>query len=89
MTDDPAIEAAMLAELEPLLESVLEPDAASDRTNGPDEALSLRSIEVITLVDLLEARFDRVFSSDEVNPANFATRRSIAAMLIAMGARCD
>ena len=72
-------EALLLTRLEPLLAASVEDLAL--RSPGVDAELSLRSIEVITLVDLLEADLGVVLTSDDVRPEHFATRRSIAKLL--------
>lgn len=48
---------------------------------GPEAELGLRSIEVVTLVDLIEAQFEIILGSDDIHPGNFATRRDIAALV--------
>ena len=85
MTSPTAL-SAMLAALEPVLAAALEPDTVLP--DAPDAHMDLRSIEVVTLVDLLEAEFDVVFGSDDVRPEHFATRRAIAERLLALGAPC-
>lgn len=80
-------EAELLETLRPMLVAVMTDGVDADL--GPDTHLSLRSIEVITLVDLLEATFDVVFTSDDVHPSHFATPRALVALLERKGARCD
>lgn len=74
-------EARFLTRIEPLLAAAIADLAL--RSPDADAELSLRSIEVITLVDLLEAELDLVLTSDDVRPEHFATRRSIARLLAA------
>jgi acyl carrier protein len=79
-------EAELIEALAPLLSAVV--DDADARDLSPDAMLHLRSIEVITLVDLLEATFEIVFTSDDVHPDNFATPRALMGLLTRKGARC-
>lgn len=54
----------------------------------PDAPLDLDSLQVVTLVDLLEETLrehDLMLGSAEVTRENFATRRSLLAMLRAKG----
>lgn len=83
MTND---ETKLREALGPLLSAVVGDTGTRDLS--PDAMLCLRSIEVITLVDLLEATFDIVFTSDDVHPSNFATPRALIALLERKGARC-
>lgn len=83
MTND---ETKLIEALGPLLAAVVSDGQVRDLS--PDAILSLRSIEVITLVDLLEATFEVVFTSDDVHPENFATPRALVALLERKGARC-
>lgn len=84
--NSPTLERALMNAIEPLLRAALEAD--SSLGEGDDAPLDLRSIEVVVLVDLLESTFDVVFGSDDVRPEHFATRRTLAALLIAKGAQC-
>lgn len=57
-----------------------------------DEPLCLDSLQVVDLVDLLEATFvdaGLVLGSDDVTRENFATRRALRECLRARGAPCN
>lgn len=49
-----------------------------------DAPLELSSIQVVQLVDLIEATTGHVLSSREVTRANFATRAAMIAMVAAL-----
>jgi len=76
----------LLRALEPVLQAAIEPGTVLP--DAADAPMDLRSIEVVTLVDLLEAEFDVAFTSDDVRPEHFASRLAIATRLLALGATC-
>lgn len=80
-TDD----ATLFETLQPILAAVTSDGDARDLSL--DAALTLRSIEVITLVDLLESTFGIVFSSEDVRPSHFASPRALIALLRHKGVR--
>lgn len=58
----------------------------------PDTPLDLESLQVLTLVDLLEDALDEhgvLLGSADVTRAHFATRASLLAMLRDRGIPCD
>lgn len=70
------------------LSEALDPELAPDAwyTKYQGRALELSSLEVMQLVDLIEATFDLVLTSDDVVRAHFATPAAIVARLRLRGA---
>lgn len=60
-------------------EATLAPDVWYARHH--DRALALSSLQVVQLVDLIEATFELVLTSDDVVRAHFATPAAIVARL--------
>lgn len=79
MTASPSPDTSLDAELLALLSAVADPDHPPPA--DPDAPLELRSLQVVSLVDLIEATFDLLLTSDDITRANFATRRALAALL--------
>lgn len=72
-----------MIELPPLLHAVAdlpEPDLPPDTwySKYHDHALDLSSLQVLQLVDLIEATFDLLLTSDDVIRAHFATPSALA-----------
>ena len=67
------------AQVAALLLAVGDPSEEADPSE--DRALALSSLQVVQLVDLIEATFELVLTSDDVVRAHFATPAAIVARL--------